>query len=136
RCASSDEFAALVVRATGKLVAFEYSPSREEVYQATTGEDGYLRGKKLDLHVERNQVRRAFVFDGQSVNRSALAAGFDEGLDAVLTKALSGHMALAELESGDRLRVIVQEVTVLGEFSRYAGVEAVEVQRGSEKPLR
>src|SRR5690606_39665276 len=43
---------------------------------------------------------------------------------------------LSELEAGDRLRLILQEVTVLGEFSRYAGVEAVEVVRGNDKPLR
>src|SRR5690606_9800545 len=43
---------------------------------------------------------------------------------------------LSELEAGDRLRIIVQEVTVLGEFSRYAGVEAVEVTKSSDKPLR
>ena len=136
RCASSDEFAALVERGTGKLMAFEYSPSREEVYQATTGEDGYLQGKKLDLHVKRNQVRRALVHDGLSLSQSARTAGFDDGLDSVLAKALSGHMTLSELERGDRLRIIVQEVTVLGEFSRYAGVEAVEVTKSSDKPLR
>jgi hypothetical protein len=35
------------------------------------------------------------------------------------------------------LRVIAQEVTVLGEFTRYAGIEAVEyLPRGSDSPLR
>lgn len=136
RCASSDEFAALVERGSGKLMAFEYTPSREEVYQATTGEDGYLQGKKLDLHVARNQVRRGLTYDGKSLSDSARVAGFDDGLDSVLAKALSGHMTLAELERGDRLRIVLQEVTVLGEFARYAGVEAVEVVRSSDKPLR
>jgi len=136
RCRSSDEFVALVERGSGKLIAFEYSPSKEEVFQAATGDDGYLKGKKLDLHVARNQVRRALRYDGKSLNQSAVAAGFDPGIDGVLAKALSGHMTLSELEAGDRLRLILQEVTVLGEFSRYAGVEAVEVVRGNDKPLR
>jgi murein DD-endopeptidase MepM/ murein hydrolase activator NlpD len=136
RCSSSDEFAALVERASGKLVGFEYSPSKEEVYQAAPGQDGFLQGKKLDLHVGRNQVRRSLVYDGKSLAQSARLAGFDDGLEAVLGKALSGHMTLGELEAGDRLRIVLQEVTVLGEFSRYAGVEAVEVLRGADKPLR
>lgn len=136
RCRSSDEFAALLERGSGKLVAFEYSPSKEDVFQAATGDDGYLSGKKLDLHVARNQIRRALRYDGKSLNQSAVAAGFDPGLDGVLAKALSGHMTLSELAASDRLRMILQEVTVLGEFSRYAGVEAVEVVRGNDKPLR
>lgn len=135
RCASSDQFQALV-DGSGKLLGFEYMPSKEEVYQASVGPDGYLQGKKLDLQVARNQVRRALVYDGKSLAQSARAAGFDDGLEGVLAKALSGHMSLAELEAGDRLRIVLQEVTVLGEFSRYAGVEAVEIQRRSEKTQR
>ena len=42
-------------------------------------------------------------------------------------------MGLGELERGDRIRLIAQEVTVLGEFSRYAGIEAVEIKRADPK---
>jgi murein DD-endopeptidase MepM/ murein hydrolase activator NlpD len=136
RCKASDEFIALIERGSGKLRAFEYVVSKEEVFQAAPGPDGALVGQKLDLKVGRNQVRRGLVFDGQSFDASAKAAGFDDGLGEVLGKALSGHMALSELERGDRLRVVAQEITVLGEFSRYAGIEAIEVLRHDEKPLR
>jgi murein DD-endopeptidase MepM/ murein hydrolase activator NlpD len=136
RCKPADEWQALIERRTGKLFAFEYIPSKEEVYQAGARDGSALEGKKLDLKVARNQVRRAFVYDGQSFDASARAGGFDDHLDDVLSKALGGHMTLSELERGDRLRVIVQEVTVLGDFSRYAGVEAVEVLKKGDKPLR
>jgi murein DD-endopeptidase MepM/ murein hydrolase activator NlpD len=136
RCKAADEWQALIERRTGKLFAFEYIPSKEEVYQAGARDGASLEGKKLDLKVGRNQVRRAIVFDGQSFDASARAGGFDDHLDDVLAKALSGHMTLSELERGDRLRIVVQEVTVLGEFSRYAGVEAIEVLKKGEKPLR
>ncbi len=136
RCDSSDTFTALLEQPSGKLKAFEYEKDKENVFQAKTGDDGYLQGQKLDLKVERNQVRRALAFDGNSFSASAKAAGFDPGLSGVLSDALSGHLSLSELEKGDRIRVIAQEVTVLGEFSRYAGVEAVEVLRKGKKPLR
>lgn len=136
RCGASDQFIAQIDAASKKLLAFEYVVNPEEIYQATTGEDGLLRGKRLDLQVERNQVRRALVHDGQSFEESAQRAGFDSGLSRAVAKALAGHMMLDELKARDRLRVIVQEVTVLGEFSRYAGVEAIEVLRDGKKPER
>ncbi|MCC6665332.1 MAG: M23 family metallopeptidase [Polyangiaceae bacterium] len=47
-------------------------------------------------------------------------------------------MSVDQLERGDVVRVVAQEVTVLGEFSRYAGIEAVEIRKGEgkEKPFR
>lgn len=136
RCASSDQFRALVEQGSKKLKAFEFISGPEEIYQAKTGPDGLLRGEKLDLKVERNQVRRALAYDGKSFEESARAAGFDTGLSSVVEKALAGHMMLAEMRGGDRLRIIVQEVTVLGEFSRYAGVEAIELLREGKPTQR
>ncbi|MBI3206776.1 MAG: M23 family metallopeptidase [Myxococcales bacterium] len=59
-------------------------------------------------------------------------------MSAVLAKALDGHMGLDQLDRGDVVRVVAQEVTVLGEFSRYAGLEALEIRKGDgkEKPFR
>lgn len=135
RCGPSDTFKALLQGREKRLMAFEYIVSPEEVYQAKTDASGRLTGQKLDLKVIRNQVRRALVVTGP-FEESAKKSGFDRGLGPVLEKALSGHLALSELRRGDRLRVIVQEVTVLGEFSRYAGVEAVEIARAGGKNER
>ena len=57
---------------------------------------------------------------------------------SVLDDALAGHSSVADLKRGDRVRVVAQEVTVLGDFDRYAGIEALEVVpgHGDQKPLR
>ncbi len=120
----SDQFIALLERASGRLRAFEYIRSKEEVYQAKENDQGYLRGQRLDLKIEHEQYSGGFVIRG-SLDESAGVAGFEPGLRGALAKALYGHMA-PDFDRGDRLRIVAQEVTVLGEFSRYAGIEALE----------
>jgi murein DD-endopeptidase MepM/ murein hydrolase activator NlpD len=133
KCAKSDRFTALIDRGTSRMKAFEYTVGPEEIYQAREGDDNLLKGLKLDLKVERNQVTGALVFDGKSFDASAEQAGFDPGLAHVVGLALQGHLAMDELERGDRLRLIGQEVTVLGDFARYTGIEAIEVVRANPK---
>ena len=137
-CDRNDRFRALVERGSGRLKAFEYEVSAEEVYQAREDERGYLKATRLDLKVARQQVKGSFMYDGEKIRTSAAVAGFEKGLRQVLGKALEGHSSIEELERGDRLRVIAQEVTVLGEFARYAGIEALEIlpKNGKDKPLK
>jgi murein DD-endopeptidase MepM/ murein hydrolase activator NlpD len=138
KCAKTDRFVALIERSSQRVKAFEYSTSEEEVYQVREGSDGLLVGRKLDLKVARAQIQGAFVYDGASFDAAAERGGFDQGLSKVMTKALDGHSGLDELGRGDRVRVIAQEVTVLGDFARYAGVEAVEIVPAdpAQKPFR
>jgi murein DD-endopeptidase MepM/ murein hydrolase activator NlpD len=136
RCKRTDRFAALLDRQSQRLKAFEYIVSPEEVYQAREGQTGLLEATKLDLKVERAQIAGSLVYDGKNFDDSAEAAGFERGLARVVTKALDGHSSLDELERGDMIRLIVQEVSVLGEFSRYAGVEALEVKRVKGDSIR
>jgi len=135
-CGKSDRFAALLDTKTERLKAFEYQVSGEEVYQAREGQTGLLEASKLDLKVERTQVAGSLVYDGKSLDDSAEQAGFERGLARVVTKALDGHSAIEDLERGDVIRLIVQEVSVLGDFDRYAGVEALEVKRASGDSIR
>ncbi len=135
-CSKSDTFVTLLDRNTKRIKAFEYIVSPEEVYQALEGPDGLLKGTKLDLKVERHEIAGAMVYDGKDFDASAERAGFERGLARAVEKAISGHSTLSELERGDRLRLIVQEVTVLGEFSRYAGVEALEIRPAEGDVLR
>ena len=137
-CNRRDQFVALIERSSKRLKAFEYIVSKEEVYQAREGTNGLLSAKRLDLKVDRKQVKGSFTFAGGSFNDAAESAGLERGLAAAVATALDGHMHIAELAKGDRIRVIAQEVTVLGEFSRYAGVEAIEIRPADtpEKPLR
>jgi murein DD-endopeptidase MepM/ murein hydrolase activator NlpD len=132
KCKKTDRFQALLERGTNKLFALEYLAGPEDVYQAKET-DGRLTGSKLDLKIERSQVVGALSYDGSSFEKSAELAGFDPGLSKVVARALDGHMALDELDRGDVLRVVAQEVTVLGEFARYAGVEALELIRVDPK---
>jgi murein DD-endopeptidase MepM/ murein hydrolase activator NlpD len=128
KCKKSDRFQALLERGTNKLYALEYLSGAEDIYQAKEV-DGRLSGSKLDLKLARAQIAAAMSYDGSSFDRSADIAGFDPGLAKVVQRALEGHMSLDELDRGDVLRMVVQEVTSLGEFSRYAGVEALELLR-------
>ena len=132
KCKKSDRFQALLERGSNKLFALEYLAGPEDVYQAKET-DGRLTGSKLDLKIERGQVLGALSYDGSSFDRSADLAGFDPGLSKVVQRALDGQMSLDELDRGDVLKVVVQEVTVLGEFARYAGVEALELIRADPK---
>jgi murein DD-endopeptidase MepM/ murein hydrolase activator NlpD len=126
RCAKSDRFAVLLDRQSRRLKAFEYLVSAEEVYQAREGGDGLLSATKLDLKVERTQIAGALVYDGKNLDDSAEQAGFERGLARVIMSALDGHASVEEFSRGDVIRLVVQEVTVLGDFARYAGVEALE----------
>ncbi|MGC4091958.1 MAG: M23 family metallopeptidase [Polyangiaceae bacterium] len=136
RCKASDGFAVLVERGSSKVKAFEFVTNPEDVYQSREGDDGLLKGSKLDLKVERQQVTGALVYDGKSIDASAERGGFDRGLSRALGKALDGHMGLDEIERGARVRVVAQEVTVLGDFARYSGIEALEVLGSDGKPFR
>lgn len=135
-CNSADSFLALVKGPEKQLVAFEYIVSKEDIYQVKENKDGKLQAAKLDLKVVRNQIRRSFVHDGKSFEESARRSGFDPGISAVAEVALRGHSSMEDFKRGDRLRIIAQEVTVLGEFSRYAGLEAMEIVRSGEEPRR
>lgn len=136
KCGPHDRFKAAIRRSTKQLTAFEYIASMEDVYQARADKGGALKAKKLDLHVERAEVKGAFSYNGKSVDDSAKTAGFGPGMYHALDDALHGHLDLDDLERGDMFRVIAQEVTVLGEFSRYAGIEAVEYRPVKDKPAR
>ena len=135
KCRPRDAFSALLDAASGRLTAFEYVVSDEEVYQARESKQGLLIGQKLDLKVRRERAQGALVMHGD-FDASALEAGFEPGLAEIVNKAFAGYTSVAELKAGDVLALVLQEVTVLGEFSRYAGVEALEYRPAGAEPLR
>jgi len=132
-CSKSDRYAVLLDRAKKRIKAFEYLTGPEEVFQAKEGADGFLSVQKLDLQVKQARVSSAFVVGESGLEAAVLAGGLEKPLLASMREALSGHIALEEVERGTRVRVIAQEITVLGEFARYSGMEALEiVYPGSE----
>ncbi len=136
RCRPKDEFRALLDTASGRVTAFEYVVSKEEVYQAREGDDGLLKGQRLDLKVERQRVQGSLTILTESFADAARAGGLEPALGQVLNKALDGHTSVSQFQRGDRLRVVAQEVTVLGEFYRYAGIEALEYLPVNGDPIR
>ncbi len=126
-CSKSDRYAVLLDRSSKRIKAFEYLPSPEEVFQAHEGSDGLLSVQRLDLQVKQARVSNAFVVGDEGLEAAVLAGGFEKALIGTMREALSGHAALEELDHGTRVRVIAQELTVLGDFARYVGIEALEI---------
>jgi murein DD-endopeptidase MepM/ murein hydrolase activator NlpD len=136
KCRPKDDFSALLDATTGRLTAFEYAVSDEEVYQARESKQGLLVAQKLDLQIRRDRVEGAILMQG-GFEESSRHAGFEPGLAEPLNKALAGYTSVSELREGDVLALVAQEVTVLGQFERYAGIEALEYRPvGGAEPLR
>jgi len=136
RCGPNHEFIALVQRGPGTLKAFEYLENKETVFQAKANENGYLVGVKLDLQIRREQTEGALLLTSSDFSAAAKQAGFDPSLRTVLADALQGHEGLADLTFPATIRVVAQEVTVRGAFSRYAGIEAAEIKQADGELLR
>lgn len=128
-----DKFVAAIDRASKRLKAFEYISGPEEVFQAKEGEAGLLVAEKLDLKVKRERVIGAFAVTDSGLERAVTEATFEPQLLRSMREALIGHLSLEEIERGSRVRIIAQEVTALGEFARYAGIEALEILFSSDK---
>ena len=136
RCRPDHRFSALINRETRLLDAFEFVVSGEEIFQIRRKPDGLLVATQLDMQVASHVVRGAVRFDRGTFSAAAKAQGFHPKLATVVAKALRGHLSLSELRSGDVLKVVAQEVSVLGEFSRYSGVQSIEYVPISGKGLR
>ncbi len=136
RCGPNHEFIALIERGPGTLKAFEYLENKETVYQAKANENGYLVGVKLDLQIRREQKEGALLLTSSDFSGAAKQAGLDPSLRTVLADALQGHEGLADLAVPATIRVVAQEITVRGTFSRYAGIEAAEIKQANGETLR
>jgi murein DD-endopeptidase MepM/ murein hydrolase activator NlpD len=121
---ASDTFSVARDRASGRVIAFELVSSPVEIWQARE-DDGKLEGKKLELYVDHKRAGAAFVV-GEDLKASVKQAGLREQLLDVLDDALDGHVGLADLRPGARLRILADEEWVEGAFTRYSDLLAVE----------
>jgi len=136
RVQGKDTFVVARAKATKRLVAFEYSTAPAEVWQAREEEGGALVGKKLELPVEVRPVSVGFAV-ADDLRTSLVRAGLDDDLLKLLDDALDGHVELADVRAGARLRVVAREERVSGAFVRYAELDAVEyVAPAAHDPLR
>jgi murein DD-endopeptidase MepM/ murein hydrolase activator NlpD len=119
----------------GHVLAFEYFTGEDQVFQARETNDGRLLAQQLDLKIERHRAEGVIVMHG-GFEGSARRAGFEPGLSEVVNKALAGYTRTSDMRDGDVLALVAQEVTVLGQFDRYAGVEALEYRTRGGQPVR
>jgi murein DD-endopeptidase MepM/ murein hydrolase activator NlpD len=131
RFAPKDALAIALDAATRRVVAYEFSTSPADVWQAREQQDSSdplrLEARKLPLEVERVRVGKA-VLVGSDLRASFIEAGLapiDDVL-ALLDDALEGHAELSDIRPGARLRVIATQERVNGSFVRWASLDAVE----------
>jgi murein DD-endopeptidase MepM/ murein hydrolase activator NlpD len=134
RTRPQDSFETLLDK-KGHVLAFEYFTGEDGVYQARESNEGSLAAKQLDLKIERQRAEGVIVVHG-GFESSARRAGFEPGLSEVVNKALAGYTSTSDMKDGEVLALVAQEVTVLGQFDRYAGIEALEYRARSGAPVR
>jgi murein DD-endopeptidase MepM/ murein hydrolase activator NlpD len=116
-----DTFAFARDKPSGRVVAFEYAVSPQDVWQAKEA-SGVLEGTKLELLVEERRKAVAVAL-GDDLRGSIVSAGLDDDIVDLLDEALDGR---AELKPGARLRIIATEERIEYQFARYARLDAVE----------
>lgn len=131
-----DAFTVALDRSSRKVKAFEYEASAAEVYQALEDEDGLLRGKKLDLKLDRRRVAAAIVVGGD-LAAACRESGLERGIVELLGDALGDRLQLSGLHPKGILRIVAQEESASGKLVRYPEVEAVEYRPpGQAETLR
>lgn len=116
-------------RAKGTLVAFEHVVSPFEIWQARREEAATstrrpLVARRLDLAVEHRRVTSAFALSSD-LAKAIQDAGLRPEVAENIDDALEGHVELAAIKAGVRLRIVATEDWVEGAFARYH-VDAVE----------
>jgi murein DD-endopeptidase MepM/ murein hydrolase activator NlpD len=131
-----DTFAFARDKPAGHLIAFEYSTSPEDVWQAKD-QSGSFEADKLDLAVEETP-RAVGVALGDDLRASVVAAGLDDDIVHLIDDAFDGRPERSELRAGARLRILATEERIDSHFSRYSKLDAVEFTPAdsSAPPLR
>ncbi|MBX3192905.1 MAG: M23 family metallopeptidase [Labilithrix sp.] len=122
--ASKDAFVIARDRSKGAVVAVEYVASPTDVWQAKADDGSSLVVKKLELFVESKLVSAALAVSADLSKAVAASKLREEALENI-DDALDGHVDLATIKPGARLRVVGNEEWVEGAFARFH-VEALE----------
>jgi murein DD-endopeptidase MepM/ murein hydrolase activator NlpD len=109
-----------------QLQTFEYRAGVTEIYRAVRGEDGALRGLKVDIPIERRRLAKGIHVAG-SLGQALRAMGLGSALSGIVTEALDSRMSFTrDVRAGDGVKIIVDEEYVDGSFLRYGSVYALE----------
>lgn len=136
--AEKEQFIVAKDHAKGTLLAFEHVVSPFDVWQARredvpkTGEAAanattskHLVAQKLDLAVDHKHLTSALALSSD-LAKAVHDAGLRDVACESIDDALEGHVDLATLKAGARLRLVATEDWVEGEFARFH-VDAVEL---------
>lgn len=132
-----DTFVVARDRAKGSVVAFEYITSPTEIWQAKSDEttaEKHLALKRLELFVEQKR-RTAALQITADLPKAIAAASLQEEAAGAIDDALEGHVDLATIGNGVRMRVIGSEEWVEGAYARFH-VEALEYVPKTGSALR
>jgi murein DD-endopeptidase MepM/ murein hydrolase activator NlpD len=137
RTGRKHEYLVAMERPSKKVAGFEYIVSPTEIYQAKTGDDGLLRGARLDMVVREEELATAFYI-GPDFVESYKRVGLEEGLSRVINKAFNGRTSTEAFEEGGVVRLVAVETTALGAFVRYERIKAIEYRPPdpSKQPAR
>jgi murein DD-endopeptidase MepM/ murein hydrolase activator NlpD len=124
KCAPKDVVVVAFAKDQKHLTAFEYELSPTEVLQAREV-DGRLLGKKLALNIKKKRVQGAVAI-GDDLKQSLQGAGFDVDLVRKVDEALDGHLTMADMKKGARLRFVVNELRIDDVFASYDDVTVAE----------
>jgi len=132
-----DAFVVARDRGKGTVLGFEYVTSPTDVWQAKADEvapEKRLIVKKLELFVEKRRKVGALALTAD-LPKAVAAAGLREQAIEDIDEALDGHVDLATLKPGVRMRVVGSEEWVEGTYARFH-VEALEYVPKGGAPLR
>lgn len=127
RSGRKDKFTVAFERGSKRVRGFEYEVSPSEIWQAKEDDRGFLVGSKLDLKVAEEEYAVAFTV-GDDLQRAWEWSGLEPGIVQAIDEALGGTTSSEAFGPGTVVKVIAVEETILGRFSRYKRVEAVEVK--------
>jgi murein DD-endopeptidase MepM/ murein hydrolase activator NlpD len=130
----NDRYVVAKDRAKGTIVAFEHVASPTEIWQAKSDDDHRLVSRKLELFVERKPIAASLAITSD-LGKAIAAANLRQDALAALDDALDGHVDVATIKPGSRLRVVGNEEWVEGAFARVR-VDAVEVEAKGSPPQR
>ena len=126
-----DAFVLARDKASGRVVAYEFTSSPLDVWQAREEADAGgprpLVARRLELYPEPVRIRKAVIV-GTDLRAALAEAGLGPVDDvlAMLDDALDGHAELANIRPGTRMRIVATQERVEGEVVRCASLDAVE----------
>lgn len=132
-----DTFVIARDRAKGTVVAFEYIASPTDVWQVKADEsapDKRFVVRRLELFVEQRRSAAGLAITAD-LPKAVAAAGLREEALHDIDDALDGHIDLATLKAGVRMRVVGSEEWVEGTYARFH-VDALEYVPRTGSPLR